>query len=57
MSRRTFTIGDKVRFKTERPPRIATVIEILEGGWRRLIRPPTDNWRLPLPNQFVGRFR
>ena len=32
MSRRTITIGDKVRFKTERPPRIATVIEILEGG-------------------------
>jgi hypothetical protein len=33
MSGRTFKIGDKVRFKTERPPRIATVSEVLEGGW------------------------
>jgi len=33
MSERTFTIGDRVRFKTESPPRIATVIEVLEGGW------------------------
>jgi hypothetical protein len=33
MSGRTFKIGDKVRFNTERPPRIATAIEVLEGGW------------------------
>ena len=33
MSKRDFEIGDRVRFKTESPPRIATVAEVLEGGW------------------------
>jgi hypothetical protein len=33
MSERTFKIGDRVRFKTESPPRIATVNEVLEGDW------------------------
>jgi hypothetical protein len=36
MSGQTFKIGDKVTFKTERPRRIATVIEVLEGGWLAL---------------------
>jgi hypothetical protein len=33
MSERAFKIGDRVRFKAEWPPRIATVIELLEGSW------------------------
>lgn len=33
MSEHAFKVGDRVRFKTEWPPRIATVSEILEGGW------------------------
>jgi hypothetical protein len=33
LSERAFKIGDRVRFKTESPPRIATVSEVLKGGW------------------------
>jgi len=33
MSTRAFKIGDRVRFELENPPRIATVIELLEGSW------------------------
>ena len=33
MSERNFKIGDRVRFKTESQPRIATVVEVLDGGW------------------------
>jgi hypothetical protein len=36
MNARAFQIGDRVRFKLEDPPRIATVLELLEGGWLML---------------------
>jgi hypothetical protein len=44
MSKRPFKVGDQVRFKTEWPPRIATVSEILEGGWLVL------EWQGPPPS-------
>jgi hypothetical protein len=44
MSAQTFKIGDRVRFKTEWPPRIAIVSEVLEGGWLVL------QWEGPPPS-------
>jgi hypothetical protein len=46
MSERAFKVGDRVRLKTEWPPRIATVIELLEGA-RVLLQ-----WEGPSPSTF-----
>jgi hypothetical protein len=46
MSERAFKVGDRVRLKTEWPPRIATVVELLEGAWVLL------QWEGPSPGTF-----